>query len=220
MTVRPDGFEPRVGGMDFLSDGRLAVCTWDSAGAVYLLDGVQGDDRSAMTATRIGAGLAEPLGLTVVRADRIGDGRTGSWGPGRGTMQGDRIFVLQKQELTELVDDDGDEVVDEYRAVADGWGVTANFHEFAFGLEWMDGADDYLTPPGEQPGHFYATLATAIDPGGRSTQPQNPDRGRVVQISPDGAFRFVAAGLRTPNGIGRGAHGRLYVLDNQGDWLP
>ena len=45
-----------------------------------------------------------------------------------------RIFVLQKQELTELIDHDGDELTDEYRCVAAGWGVTANFHEFAFGL--------------------------------------------------------------------------------------
>ncbi len=41
-TVRPEGFEPRVGGMDWLQDGRLVLCLWEPDGGVYLLDGVQG----------------------------------------------------------------------------------------------------------------------------------------------------------------------------------
>ena len=186
MTVRPEGFEPRVGGMDWLPDGRLVICCWEPRGGVYLLDGVQGEDRAKITVKRIAEGLAEPLGLRVV------DGR---------------IFVLQKQELTELIDHDGDETIDEYRCVANGWGVTANFHEFAFGLVF-------------KAGFFYATLATAIDPGGASTQPQNPDRGKVVKIAMDGSFTYVAEGLRTPNGIGLGVDGGIFITDNQGDWLP
>ena len=119
----------------------------------------------------------------------------------------DRIFVLQKQELTELIDLDGDDVADEYRCVANGWGVTANFHEFAFGLVHVDR-------------YFYATLATAIDPGGASTQPQNRDRGWVVRIARDGSYELVAQGLRTPNGVGLGPKGEVILTDNQGDWLP
>ena len=186
MTVRPDDFEPRVGGMDWLPDGRLVICCWEPRGGVYALDGVEGDDREKITVTRIADGLAEPLGLKVV------DGR---------------IFVLQKQELTELVDNDKDGLIDEYRCVAAGWGVTANFHEFAFGLVHKDG-------------HFYAALATAIDPGGASTQPQNPDRGKVVKIAMDGSFEYVAEGLRTPNGIGLGIDDEIFITDNQGDWVP
>ncbi len=185
-TVRPKDFQPRVGGMDFLPDGRLVVCTWDPEGAVYLLDGVRAPKPHDITVKRIAAGLAEPLGLRVV------DGT---------------IYVLQKQELTRLRDLDGDDVIDEYFAVANGWGVTSNFHEFAFGLLY-------------DKGYFYANLATAIDPGGRSTRPQNPDRGMVVKISKDGDFSFPASGLRTPNGIGFGYNGEIFITDNQGDWLP
>lgn len=183
--LRPAGFEPRVGGLAFLPDGRLAVCTWDPDGAVYLLDGVLGLDPKPKL-KRIAFGLAEPLGLTTV---------------------GDRLFVLQKQELTELVDHDGDDVIDEYRCIADSWGVTSNFHEFAFGLV-------------EKDGFFYGNLAIAIDPGGRSTQPQNPDRGKVMKIGLDGSVEFVASGLRTPNGIGFGPGREVFITDNQGDWLP
>ena len=110
--------------------------------------------------------------------------------------------------MTHLVDLDGDDIIDEYRTLSNDWGATSNFHEFAFGLEYRDG-------------HFFATLATAIEPGGASTNPQNPDRGKVVKISREtGAVEFIAHGLRTPNGIGGGVDGELYVADNQGDWLP
>lgn len=184
--ARPKSFKPRIGGMDWLPDGRLVVCCWEPLGGVYALEGVDGDDPEQIKVTRIAAGLAEPLGLRVV------DGR---------------LYVLQKQELTELIDHDGDGLIDEYRAVAAGWGVTDNFHEFAFGLVYKHGT-------------FWATLATAINPGGASTSPQNEDRGKVIRIWPNGRYEFVAHGLRTPNGIGIGYDDQIYVTDNQGDWLP
>lgn len=185
--ARPSAFQPRVGGIDFLSDGRLVLCTWDPEGAVYILDGVQGDDPEAIEVRKIAAGLAEPLGVKVVD---------------------DRIFVLQKQELTELIDHDGDGRTDEYRVLATGWPVSSNFHEFAFGLV-------------ERDRKFYFCSAIAIDPGGRSTQPQVPRRGTVMEVDLEtGGFRYIAHGLRTPNGIGLGPNGQILVTDNQGDWVP
>jgi cytochrome c len=187
MTVRPEGFEPKVGGIAWLPDGRMLVSTWDATGAVYVLDGVQGDERSKITVKRFASGLAEPLGLCTV---------------------GDHVFVLQKQELTELVDRDQDGVADEYRCICSGWNVTANFHEFAFGLVYKDG-------------WFYLNLAVAINPGGKSTQPQIQGRGETVRVKlDDGTFERVAHGLRTPNGIGFGADQEIFLTDNQGDWLP
>jgi cytochrome c len=187
MTVRPEGFEPKVGGMDWLPDGRLVISTWDPIGAVYILDGVRGDDRSKITLKRFASGLAEPLGVCVV------DGR---------------VFVLQKQELTELVDRDHDGVADEYRCVCSGWNVSANFHEFAFGLVYKDG-------------WFYLNLATAIVPGGKSVKPQIAGRGSTIRVKlADGTFETVAHGERTPNGIGFGTDGEIFLTDNQGDWLP
>jgi cytochrome c len=92
--------------------------------------------------------------------------------------------------------------------VCDRWQVSANFHEFAFGLAYKDG-------------YFYAALATAIEPGGASANPQIPDRGKAVKISKKtGEIEFVAHGLRTPNGVGIGVDGEVFIADNQGDWLP
>ncbi|MCJ8164588.1 PA14 domain-containing protein [Pontibacter sp. E15-1] len=185
--ARPDGFHPKVGGMDFLSDGRMVISTWDSLGSVFILDGVKDKKPEDIKVKRIAFGLAEPLGLKVVD---------------------DEIYVLQKQELTKLVDLDDDDIIDEYQTVANGWKVSANFHEFAFGLLYKDG-------------YFYGTLATAINPGGASTQPQIPDRGKVVKISrKDGTHELIASGLRTPNGIGFGVDNEIFIADNQGDWLP
>lgn len=184
--ARPNEFHPRVGGIAFLPNNDMLICTWDADGAVYQIHNWD-KTPSQMTVKRIAGGLAEPLGLKVV------DGRT---------------YVLQKQELTELIDHDKDGITDEYRCVANGWRVSANFHEFAFGLEYMNGK-------------FYGNLATAINPGGKSTQPQIIDRGRTFEIdAKTGEYRFITAGLRTPNGIGFGALGKLYIADNQGDWLP
>ena len=183
--IRPDGFKPKVGGLDLLSDGRVVVSTWDPEGSVYILDPSRPEDETAVK--RIATGLAEPLGLKVVE---------------------DEIYVLQKQELTHLIDHDGDELIDEYKTLCNDWEVSDNFHEFAFGLVYQDG-------------YFYATLATAILPGGASKPNQTPDRGKAVRISKeDGSVSYIAQGLRTPNGIGEGADGEIYIADNQGDWLP
>ncbi|MBP7273627.1 MAG: DUF1080 domain-containing protein [Saprospiraceae bacterium] len=185
--ARPNIFAPKVGGMDFLSDGRLVVCTWDKDGAVYIVENATSGNPKKMRTKKIAEGLAEPLGLKVVK---------------------DNIYVLQKQELTKLVDNNHDDVIDEYQSVCNGWTTTANFHEFAFGLVYKNG-------------YFYAALATAIQPGGASARPQAPDRGKVIKISEkDGTHSFVAQGLRTPNGIGIGVDGEIFVADNQGDWLP
>ena len=185
--ARPNEFTPKVGGMDFLSDGRMVLSTWDPAGSVFIIDGVETGDPAKMSVKTIAKGLAEPLGLKVVD---------------------DEIYVLQKQELTKLIDHNGDEIIDEYYTLCNDWQVSANFHEFAFGLAYKEG-------------YFYATLATAINPGGASTQPQIPDRGKAIKISKaDGSREFIAHGLRTPNGVGLGVDNEVFVADNQGDWLP
>ncbi|MCL4107752.1 UNVERIFIED_CONTAM: hypothetical protein GTU68_027137 [Idotea baltica] len=185
--ARPGSFQPKVGGMDFLPDGRLAVSTWDKEGGVYLITNPESGNPSEMSVKQIAGGLAEPLGLKVV------DGV---------------IYIMQKQELTKLIDTNGDDIIDEYLTISNDWEASTNFHEFGFGLGYKDG-------------NFYATLATAILPGGASKQPQIQDRGKVIKINKEsGNLEFVAQGLRTPNGIGIGVDNEFFIADNQGDWLP
>ncbi|MCB1843839.1 MAG: DUF1080 domain-containing protein [Halioglobus sp.] len=182
-NVAPDGFEPKVGGMDFRPDGKLVVASWDLDGAVYL---IQPDAPAPARVRRIAEGLHEPLGLSMV---------------------GDRLFVLQKQELTELIDTDGDDIIDRYDTISDAWPASANFHSFAFGLLPRDD-------------NFYFLLSICVLPGGASCPEQLPTQGKLLRTDLAGNTDIVASGFRTPNGIGVGADGAIYVTDNQGDWLP
>ena len=184
VTIRPAHFKPRVGAMDFLPDGGLLVATWDSLGAVYLLRGVETGDTSQVQIKRIAAGLAEPLGLKVVDED---------------------IYVLQKQELTQLIDHDGDEIIDEYRSVCNSWGATQDFHEFSYGLVFHEG-------------YFYINLGLAMRL--MSHESQHPDRGSTLKIAPDGTFTKINFGLRQANGIGVGVDDEIFITENQGRWVP
>ncbi|MEX0883464.1 MAG: c-type cytochrome [Cyclobacteriaceae bacterium] len=180
-TIHHQDFQPRVGGLAFMPDGRLLVSTWDKIGGVYLVDGILEGDDSPVSVKRIAEGLSEPLGLEVV------DGE---------------IYVLQKHELTKLIDTNGDEIIDEYQTICDGWGVTDDFHEFAFGLVHKED-------------HFYITLSMAMRL--MSNERKLPDRGRTLKISKDGSFERLDYGLRTPNGIGEGVDGELFVADTRGN---
>ncbi|MDX1733361.1 MAG: hypothetical protein R3228_03310, partial [Halioglobus sp.] len=182
-NIAPAGFEPKVGGMGFRSDGKMVLASWDLDGAVYLVD-PQAPLESRVR--RIGEGLHEPLGLEIVD---------------------DRIFVLQKQELTELVDHDGDEVIDEYRVVSYDWQANPNFHSFAFGLVHRDDA-------------FYFLLSICVLPGGASCPEQLPSQGKLLRVGMDGSASVHASGFRTPNGIAMARDGGMYITDNQGDYLP
>ena len=179
--VRPEGFEPRVGDLSFMDDGRLVLCTWD--GEVYEMKNVTSGDPADVKIAKIADGLSEPLGITGV------DGE---------------IYVLQRWELTRLVDNDGDGITDEYRSIADDWKTTADFHEWSFGLIYRDG-------------YFYGTLGIAQ---GYFYEEQVEDRGKAIKIAMDGTYTFLAHGLREANGIGFGLDGELFTTDNEGSYVP
>ncbi|ALG11942.1 family 16 glycoside hydrolase [Kibdelosporangium phytohabitans] len=191
-SLRPNGFQPQVTGMDWLPDGRLAIATWGGSnnvlGEVYLMSNVAGNtDPSRVQAQRVASGLKEPMGIKYV------DGK---------------LYVSEKTRLVELNDTNGDGVTDDYRTVAT-WPFGGNFHEFAFGLLYEDG-------------HFYANLSVSINYGGATTDPQPaPNRGTTIKVNKaTGQVSYVAGGLRTPHGIGWGPEGDIFVTDNQGGWLP
>lgn len=196
--LRPDGFQPKVTGLDFIGD-RLVVITAGSVssggwvpnptpGEVFLLDNVTGDTtREAVEAEKVATGLKNPMGVDVID---------------------DKIYVSERHQLTELSDPDGDGFYDVHTKVA-AWPDGGNFHEFAFGLVHDDE-------------NFYVNLSVAIDNGGATTNPQPAaNRGTSIKINrATGEVGFVAGGLRTPNGVAFGPDGELFAMDNQGGWLP
>lgn len=178
--------KPMVSGLAAFDERRMVLTTWDGAGSVYLIDW-EPDAGGRRNVRRIAYGLAEPLGVAVMNG---------------------QLYVIQKQELTRLVDLDGDELIDEYQAVSNGWPVSTNFHEFSFGL----------LPYGNG---LLVSFSQAIQPGGASVKRQVSGRGSVAKIDlQSGTLDYIATGLRTPNGIGFGVDERVFITDNQGDWVP
>lgn len=200
MSLRPPGFDHKIGGMDFLPDGRLVVSTWNEVlgtnDSVFILDNVDQNDPNLITATEIATGLTEPLGLLVYGGD---------------------IYVSEKTQVTRLVDTNDDDVIDLYEPFATGFPVTTNYHHFSFGLV-------------EKGGYLWMSLSTCVQGFGfacNATDPENiADRGSLLRIVLDpvhgtpGDWEIVATGLRTPNGLGIGPDGELFGADNQGTWLP
>ena len=174
----PDGVELEVGGMDFMPDGRIAVCT--RRGEVWLIADL---DAAQPTFTRIARGLHEPLGLTVH------DGA---------------IYVSQRGEVTRLLDENGDDLIDRFETVFE-LPLTGNYHEYHYGP--LVGPD----------GSLYTTLNVGWEGQGVS---KSRWRGWMMRYDPDtGKLVPFAAGMRSPAGFGLDAEGELFVAENQGDWI-
>lgn len=122
--------------------------------------------------------------------------------------EGENILVVQRGELSRLIDSDGDKFVDVIETVTDQWGVSGNYHEYAFGL------------PRDEKGNLYVSLNVAfMSPKWWLGTATVPYRGWVLQIRPDGTTIPFATGFRSPCGIGRNTKGEIFVSDNQGDWM-
>src|SRR5947208_9428218 len=90
--------------MDWLPDGRLIVCT--RRGEVWTLSGSQWH--------LFASGLQEPLGI--LHGDTPHD-----------------VFVMQRCELTHLIDTHHAGAADRYQTVSMDFGFVGNYHEFAYG---------------------------------------------------------------------------------------
>ncbi|MBP7950282.1 MAG: hypothetical protein KA004_11545 [Verrucomicrobiales bacterium] len=177
----PPGVEFAVGGIAFHPNGDTWCCT--RHGEVWKLhDGAW---------SLFAEGLHEALGLNI-------DPQTA------------QVFVLQRGELTELIDENHDGSCDFFRTVNADWGYSGNYHCYAFGL------------PRDSRGNFYGTLNLAHSNegavGGSIMGADAKYRGWSFQVTPDGIFTPWSSGLRSPCGIGINRHDELFYTDNQGDW--
>ncbi len=208
----PAGVDPQIGGLDVLPDGSIA--------AVFHRGEVLFFHPRTRTWMPFGGGLHEPLGVIAESASSL--------------------LVLQRAELTRVRDTDGDGVADDYETVFDGFGMSGNYHEFAFG------------PARGPDGSLYIALNLASNGAGVREEIRGewsdvgaldrrqmihggnwreraelayrmysrvPWRGWVLRLSPDGrSMEPFACGFRSPEGIGFDADGHLLVTDNEGDW--
>ena len=99
----------------------------------------------------------------------------------------------------------GDRVADLYECASSGWGVSGIHYEFAFGPEFDDAGNAWVTLNVG----FCGSLGKAVARW----------RGWALLIAPNGTITPVCDGVRSPNGIELNAAGDAFYVDNQGDYV-
>lgn len=157
---------------------RLAVAT--RRGDIFLVDGAFEDDPAKVTFTLFAQGLHEVLGL------HENDG----W-----------LYATQRCDVTRLKDTDGDDKADKFEVFCDGWEISGDYHEYAFGSNFDD------------EGNMWVTLCLTGSFGSDVKY-----RGWCLRIDEDGNVIPTCGGIRSPGGIGFNSKGDVFYTDNQGPW--
>src|SRR5262245_21648312 len=174
----PAGEVLEAGAIEPLPDGKVAVST--RRGEVWLIDNAYAADPKAATFTRFARGLHEVLGL----AHKDG------W-----------LYVTQRPDVSRIKDTDGDGKADRFEVVAEGWGISGDYHEYALGSHF------------DKDGNIWVALCLT-----GSFTSEAKFRGWAGKITPDGKFVPTTSGVRSPGGIGFNATGDVFYTDNQGPW--
>ncbi|WP_229236194.1 hypothetical protein [Emticicia sp. TH156] len=190
----PEGLIAETGAIGFMPDGRFIAGFHRGEIMTY--------NPKTQKWKLFAEGLHDPLGILVVNNHEI--------------------LIMQRPELTRIKDTNGDGVADEYQTVTDDFGMSGNYHEFAFG------------PVADKQGNLYIALNLASNGAGIRPEIRGkydslsrpgrmyscvPYRGWIMKLTKDGKLHPYAVGFRSPNTLGFDAQGRLFVTDNQGDWL-
>jgi type 1 glutamine amidotransferase/mono/diheme cytochrome c family protein len=159
-----------VTGHDFFGRGDLAICTVH--GDVWTVQIDETLKPLELRWRRFASGLFQPLGLRIVD---------------------DVIYVLGRDRITRLHDDDHDGVADRYENFCDHYETSPGGHDYVTCLE---------TDP---EGNFYFLHA----------------KTGVMKVSKDGSkIDVVATGLRNPNGMSVSPTGEITAAPQEGEWTP
>ena len=116
------------------------------------------------------------------------------------------LYATQRPEVTRMRDADGDGRADLFETVADGWGVSGDYHEYAFGTDFLPETSPYA-------GEIWVSLCLTGSFGSKV-----PFRGWTVRVTPDGKTIPVVSGVRSPGGTAFNAAGDVFYSENQGPW--
>lgn len=167
----------------FLSDGTGLLTTLD--GDVWRIEGIE-EETSQWT--RVASGIYEPISLEVT--------------------PNDRVFVLGRDQVTELIDHDGDSFFDEYRNASDAFQQTLQTRDYATSL--------VVRPDGS----FLVAKGGIYNDRAKSDNELSEHRGTVIALSKDGLqAQVLADGLRLPY-VGLRNDGAVFASDQQGNFIP
>jgi hypothetical protein len=137
-------------------------------------------------------------GLQKVSWQRIA---TGLYEPMGIKVVRDQIYVTCRNGIIRLNDLNQDGETDFYEVFHPDQDVSAFFHAFNFGLATDSKGNFYYTKPGEYT--------------------DNKDPGNLIKVSPDGKnWESLATGFRVNNGLTISPDDKVFVSDNQGNWMP
>lgn len=166
-----------ISGHDHFSYGDLAVCTvhgdvWRVITEDFDEDGEYVDDLHELHWQRFATGLFQPLGLKIVDGD---------------------VYVLGRDRITRLRDDNRDGFADRYENFCDLYETSPGGHDYVTCLET------------DSEGSFYFAHA----------------KHGVQKISKDGkTLETVATGLRNPHGLSVSPVGEITAAPQEGEWTP
>ena len=167
-----------VGSVELLPEKKLALGT--RRGEIWTVENAQAMDVAKAKFTLFASGLHEVLGLAYK------DG----W-----------LYATTRGEVMRIKDTSGDGRADVFETVTDGWGVSGDYHEYAFGSRFDKNGDLWV-----------ALCLTG------SFSSKVPFRGWALRVKPDGKLEPTCSGIRSPGGLGFDAEGQVYMTDNQGPW--
>ena len=194
----PAGMSPEVSAIAFSPEGDLFVA--NRSGEIWRAD------RTGRNWRRFATGLNEPLGLLV--------------------DSNQTAYVMHRPELTRLDDTNGDGVVDRFTTICDAWGITGNYHEFAYGLR-RDKEGNFVGSLGNDSGgeREFRYIGKTRGPlvkdiiYGEHQWSLVPYRGWSFKVTPEGKFIPWSYGFRQATGIGVSPEGEIFSGDNQGEWV-
>lgn len=158
-----------VSGHDFFSNGDMAVCTVH--GDVWRVSGIDAS-LDKLVWKRFATGLFQSLGLRIVE---------------------DLVYVLGRDQMTRLIDENNDGQADRYECFCNSYQTSPGGHDFVACLE-TDSA-----------GNFYFVHAVQ----------------GLMRVSPDGQqSQVLATGFRNPNGLGVWQDDTITVAPQEGEWTP
>lgn len=167
----------------FLANGDAILSTLD--GDVWKISGIEGKEA---TWRRIATGLYEPMAVAVDAQQRM--------------------FVLGRDQITELIDRNGDHHIDDFRCASDAFFQTLHTRDFSTSLCI------------EKDGSFLIAKGGIDKEGGKGFVEHSTHRGAILRISPDGQHvSSIAQGLRMPF-VGLRADGAIFASDQQGNEIP
>ena len=184
----------QIDGLDFLPDGRMAVCL--PSGEVFFYT------PESKKWQLFAEGLHNPLGL-------IGESNNS-------------VIISQRPEVTLVSDTDGDGRADDFEVLTDAFGMSGNYHEFHFTpVKDSEGSIYFSLGTGSSGDGIRSIVRGKFNPRGRPGRmhASTPYRGCVMKLTKDGETIPWSYGHRTPNGLGLDLEGNLFVTDNQGDWV-